>query len=514
MTNTNLRRRTIICSPLTTNQQPKNQPKQGHHAARSPAFVRARPRWAKAVAHGRVAACACCVDTWWRVRDAGAREDQTGRRCGFPESSRTRRRHPHAAEHVKVLIVTMYASPAAGAGAQRPANLVTHLPTLGTEVHVLAPDDPKWVQRDEPPLAPLDAVRVHRVRNHGPRSRLRGREIAGVGIWQRLAAELALLPRRLLIPDPEVLWAVAAARAAVRLIEQFGIEVVLTSSPPISLHLVGAVTRRLTRVRWVADLRDPIVASPFRRAEIRGESHVARLVARRADAITTATRGAADEIRMLGRSGGVMVVPNGCDSGDFDGLGYQRGERFRITHTGSFHSPHRDPRPFFAALRESGLDAVARFVGDLRPSDRIYANELGLSDRVEVMPFVPRRHALALQRDSDALLLLIPEARGRGRGVVTAKLCEYVAARRPILAVIPTDGEAADLLRLTAAASIVGPGDVDGMTKAIVALEHQWREGTLGVPPLAPAVEASLSGRAVAEAMASVVDSLQRTAPR
>jgi glycosyltransferase involved in cell wall biosynthesis len=408
----------------------------------------------------------------------------------------------------------MYFAPAAGGGAQRTANLVTHLPALGTDVHVLAPDDAKWVQRTDAPVEPPAGMRVHRIRNYGPRTRFRGREIAARRARERLSTELALLPRRALVPDPEVIWAATAARAAVRLVEQHAIDVVVTTSPPISLHLVGAITRRLTHTRWIADLRDPIVSSAYRRTSIRGERRVAHLVARRADAVTAATQGAAAEIRALGRSDGVTVIPNGCDTADFDGLHYHRGPRFTITHTGSFHSPHRDPRPFFDALQRSRLDVVARFVGDLRPSDLSYARELGLGDRVQSLPFVPRREALALQRDSDVLLLLIPEANGRGRGVVTAKLCEYVAARRPILAAIPTTGEAADLLRATGVASIVAPDDAGGLADALAELEQRWRDGPLDVPPVAPALETALSGRALATAMADVIGSLPAPATR
>ena len=78
-----------------------------------------------------------------------------------------------------------------------------------------------------------------------------------------------------------------------------------------------------------------------------------------------------------------------------------------------------------------------RFVGDFRPGDREFMESLGLADRVELIDYVPRRESLRLQRDSDALLLLIPEAGGRGRGVLSGKVFEYLAAERPVLAVVP-----------------------------------------------------------------------------
>src|SRR5204863_68591 len=119
-------------------------------------------------------------------------------------------------------------------------------------------------------------------------------------------------------------------------------------------------------------------------------------------------------------AGPIVTIPNGADFEDFEGLAYHPADRFRITHVGSFFGK-RDPRPFLSALAESELDVVARFVGDFRSADRDWAELLELGDRLELHPYVTRRRALELQRDSEALLLLIPDAGGRGRGVVTGK---------------------------------------------------------------------------------------------
>ena len=87
-----------------------------------------------------------------------------------------------------------------------------------------------------------------------------------------------------------------------------------------------------------------------------------------------------------------MTISNGCDFDDFAGLDYTPGDRFRITHTGSFFGK-RDPRPFLTALAESGLDVVARFLGDFRSRRPRVGGELGLGDRLELIPYAPRQRA-------------------------------------------------------------------------------------------------------------------------
>jgi glycosyltransferase involved in cell wall biosynthesis len=404
---------------------------------------------------------------------------------------------------MRLLLVSLYWPPAGGGGVQRPLKLAAHLADLGFDVHVLAPDDPKWLHRD-PSLRSPPGVVVHRARNLGPRARRPAEELRGSQGLDRLALRAELAARAVLVPDASVLWNVTAAPAAVRLIRRHRIDCVLTTSPPGSLHLAGAAAKRATGVRWVADLRDSIALHSHRRHDLRGERALARLVAGYADAVVCASRAIAEEMRALRPRGPLRAIGNGCDFEDFDGLAYRPGERFRVTHAGSFFG-RRDPRPFLAALMRSGGSAVARFVGDFRTSDREYAERLGLGGRLELVPFVSRAEALALQRDSDALLLLIPEAEGRGRGVLSGKVFEYLAAQRPILAAVPPDGEAAALVLELGAGLVAAPDDVEGLARSLAELEGRWREGKLNGATLRPEARARLSRRARAEELAALL---------
>ncbi len=287
-------------------------------------------------------------------------------------------------------------------------------------------------------------------------------------------------------PDENVPWNLTAIPAAIRIVKQEGIDVVLTTSPPSSVHLIGAAVKRATGVKWVADLRDSLVAHPHRRAERlavrikeQGEHVVARTVARSADAIVAVSEAIREETEGFKPRGPVITIANGSDFDDFAGLPYNRTDRFRITHTGSFFGK-RSPRPFLTAFAESGLDdVVARFVGDFRAADREWAEQLGLGGQLELYDFGSRRRALELQRDSDALLLLIPDAGGRGKGVLSGKVFEYLAAERPILASVPTDGAAAELIRETGTGVVVPPEDTDAIREGLSGLVDRWRADDL-----------------------------------
>src|SRR5439155_8639822 len=224
-----------------------------------------------------------------------------------------------------------------GGGVQRPLKFASHLPALGVETHVLAPHDPKWVHEDADLPLPTQAW-IHRARYVGPRGRRIADEQHG-----RSGVELALMRastvgRRLLVPDENVTWNATAIPKALAIARREGIDVVLTTSPPGSVHLIGAAVQKATGAKWVADLRDSIALHAHRsadgvgpRAKQKARAGVARLVARQADAIVTAAEAITEETRGLNPVAPVTTIANGSDFDDFAGLEYRRTDRFRLT---------------------------------------------------------------------------------------------------------------------------------------------------------------------------------------
>ncbi len=414
---------------------------------------------------------------------------------------------------MKLLLVSLYFPPAGGGGVQRPLKFAQYLPALGIETHVLAPEGLNWIHEDEE-LRPPTQAWVHRARYLGPKGRKPAEELHGKDGVGRALVHARLASRRLLVPDEAVSWNLTAIPAAIRIARRERIDAVLTTSPPGSVHLVGAAVKRTTGAKWIADLRDSLVSHPHRRDDslavrVKGKaSHgVAQLVARSADAITCVSDAIAEEARGFSPNGKVVTISNGCDFDDFAGLDYTPGDRFRITHTGSFFGK-RDPRPFLTALDESGLDVQARFLGDFRSADREWAEERGLGDKLELIPYAPRQASLELQRDSEALLLLIPDAGGRGKGVLSGKVFEYLAAERPILAAVPPDGAAADLIRETGAGVIAPPDDVEALKRALAELHERCANGGLPATDIPEETRYRLSRRARAEELAELLRSL------
>jgi glycosyltransferase involved in cell wall biosynthesis len=422
---------------------------------------------------------------------------------------------------MRVLIVSFYFPPAGGGGVQRVLKLCRHLPELGVEVDVLAPDDPKWSAVDPGLAADIPATTtVHRARYRGPsQAQTPAARLTAAHGARALGVRAALLGRRILLPDPEIAWFPDALRTGVRAVREREIDVVLSTSPPNSVHVIAAAIARRAGVPLVADFRDSWLANPHRRYERRSvrskravEARIARTALRRVAAVSAVTPSIAEEAAALAPPGTpVRVVANGCDFDEFDGLVYARGERMRIVHAGSFFG-QRTPRPFlgaFASLLRARPELRGRlqtaFLGELRPADRAWALGLGLGDSLALEGFRPHAEALAAMRAADVLLLLVPHAGGRGLSVVSGKVYEYLAAERPILALVPPEGDAAALLCDTGSAWIADPDDEGQILAALGLACDTWLANGLEERRLSPEWRERLDRRTRARELAELL---------
>ena len=134
---------------------------------------------------------------------------------------------------MRLLLLAFYFPPAGGGGVQRTLKFCKFLPAHGIEVHVLAPDDPKWFARDEPLLAAVPPTTiVHRTRFLGPPARSRAEALRGRSALGRARVEAGYLIDRMLIPDKASPWLLTAVPAGIRIVRRERIDAIMSTSPP------------------------------------------------------------------------------------------------------------------------------------------------------------------------------------------------------------------------------------------------------------------------------------------
>ena len=383
---------------------------------------------------------------------------------------------------MRVLLVTYYFPPSGGSGVQRPTKMARYLPDAGVGLTVLTVDPAHAAYPDPDPTMLADvppSVTVVRTKAWDPYAAyaaLLGKpkaETVGVGFVKggggRKEALARWLRANVFLPDARVGWVPYALRAARRLHAARPFDAVVTTAPPMSLHLVGLGLARATGLPWVADFRDPwtdrydVQGLPRTAAALRLDRALERAVLRRATRVVAVSPSLARSLEAR-RGGRVDVIPNGFDPADFaEPAPPVDRDAFRLAFVGNFLGQQDAPGLWRALARLSADHGRLRLrlVGNVDPAVEASLGAHGLADLVERGSYVPHAEAVAEMRRSAALLLPVNRTPG-AEAIVTGKLFEYLGSGRPVLGVGPVTGDAARLVADAVAGAFFGWDDADG----------------------------------------------------
>jgi len=404
----------------------------------------------------------------------------------------------------QVLCIAYLFAPTGGGGVQRMIKFIKYLPRHGWQPTVLTA--PARGSLQDPSLEAEVPAQT-------PVVRVRGLTLPLFLPWKLRR----WITRWLLLVDEQVGWLPFAVRRGADLLRRQSFQALYSTSGPYTDHLVALQLKRASRVPWVADFRDPWLeneSAAFPTALHRSVcARLERDVVLAADRILVVSEPMRRQF--LSRypnlsPAHVITLPNGFDPADFEGVkSPPRDGRFTMVHTGSLYGS-RSARTFLAGLRhvlEAGLiprQAICvRFVGNAGYEAPQLVKEWGLDDVVECPGYLSHERSLAHQLAADVLLLII----GSGAGcdaVLTAKVFEYLASAKPILALAPP-GAAADLLSEARVGRIAPPDNPGAAAAALAALFVDWQSGQLQATP-DPAVVARYDRRVQAGELASILD--------
>jgi glycosyltransferase involved in cell wall biosynthesis len=302
---------------------------------------------------------------------------------------------------------------------------------------------------------------------------------------------------RLLIPDPQIVWAGAAYVRSLAIARRERPDAIFSTSPPNSVNVLAAALARKLGVPWIADLRDPWTEGPRRKQWYPGntarqarEERWEKEIFTRASAVVVTTEATRrDFLRKYDwcPPEKVSVITNGFDPEDFAHV--TREPRFlepgllHLTVTGTVETLF-DLMPFLAAVRDlvRGSDDARRllrvnFVGAKRQPlyDEFIARE-GLGDVVRFFPFKPHAESVQYVADSTVLMLCQVPREDSGAIKIQGKMCEYLYTRKPILA-LTIPGETAQILERAGLGRIVDPRDQAAIGAMLARLVEEFTHG-------------------------------------
>ena len=385
----------------------------------------------------------------------------------------------------RVLMIAYHFPPLAGSsGIQRTLRFVQHLPAFGWEPAVLTADPHAYertgddLDADVPPGVPV--VRAFALDA--------ARQLSVAGRYPGFLAR----------PDRWMTWQYAAIRAGMRMVRAWRPDILWSTYPIATAHLIGSALHRRSGLPWIADFRDPMAQEgyPADPDVWRSFKRIEEDALRNARCSVFTTPGAARVYRERypEYAQRVEVIENGYDEESFAGCDLESASRARLNptaitllHSGIVYPSERDPTQLFAALAQL-LASGALHRDELKVRFRAAAHDAMLADlarrydvesMIERLPPIPYRAALEEMLRADALLVL---QASNCNEQIPAKLYEYLRTGRPILALTDPDGDTAGVMREAGLGDVARLDRVDRIAERLAQLLSALRSGTAATP--------------------------------
>ena len=408
----------------------------------------------------------------------------------------------------RVLIISYYWPPTGGSGVQRWVKFAKYLPEEGWQPVIYTPENPEQLAKDTSLEAEVpeetEVIKTHIIEPYELYKKVLRKsghskeavEVNPVNAQNKSFLQKAAMWVRgnFFRPDPRCLWIRPSVRFLKKYLAEHPVDLIVSTGPPQSMHLIGLRLARETGLPWIADFRDPWTRIFYfkhlqmTKATERWHEKMEKKVLDEASAVVAVSPLVQQEFQAMTDTP-VELITNGFDECDFEGSecteAYGGPEKnFTITHTGLF-AADGNPTVLWDVLSEKcAKDEQFRKLLKIKligKNDEQIIKALedrGLKDMLEDMGYQP--HSAAVQEQRTASVLILPlRKEPEYKAVLPGKLFEYLASFRPVLGIGQTDGAMAMILNETKTGKVIDWEDKEGISEYIEKCWKMHLEGRL-----------------------------------
>ena len=398
----------------------------------------------------------------------------------------------------RVLIITYYWPPAGGSGVQRWLKFVKYLVHENIEPIVYTAVEESYATLDSSLNSDLpDGLEVIRTKVFEPNKFFRAskkRNAKSEGFLNpnpsRLERLVLYVRANYFIPDARKYWIKPSIKHLTKYLKENPVDLIITTGPPHSLHLVGLALKKKFGTKWISDFRDPwskidyFHKLPMTEKSFKKHEKLEEEVVKESDAVIVIGKSMQQDF--LKFNSNTHVITNGFDVSYEAESNTRLDEKFSIVHIGMLNSD-RNQRMLWEILSELkkersdfAKDLEIKFIGKACQEAKDQIKEFQLEEDLNDVGYIEHQYIHAHQQSAQVLLLLVNRV-PTAKGVITGKIFEYLIARRPILAIGPEDGDLAEILVKTKAGSIVEYDDKGVLKEQILKYYEAYKSKNLRV---------------------------------
>jgi hypothetical protein len=402
----------------------------------------------------------------------------------------------------KILFVVYNFPPAAGAATQRVLKFLKYLNKSGFQTFVLTVDKVDYPDLDFSLIDKIPSetkvIRTKFWTPFGIYRKITGRKsdekipVAFIkdnhkSIAERLSVFLRL---NVFLPDAKIGWLPFAVKEGKHLIKKEKIDVVISSGPPHTTHLIAKSLKKKTGVKWIADFRDPWTDidyySGIKRTKFAEwiDSKLEKSVLKNADYVVAASEGYLNIIKSKGIKNNYDVLTNGFEPDDFQNIELKILSKFVITYTGNMPFT-RNPESLWLALEELVIENLDfannfefHFAGvmdeEIRQKIRLMKFYKNFIDH----GYLSHNEVLNLTFNSHLLIMIVNRV-ATSNEILPGKIFEYIASGNFILVIGPENGVSARLINYVKQGIAIDYDEKAKMKELIIQLFTKWKKGEL-----------------------------------
>ena len=360
----------------------------------------------------------------------------------------------------RVLVIAYVFPPIAYAGTHRTLRLCKYLARKGYNITVLTINVSNNIDNDFSLMEGIsEQMKVYRTKTYDPvlyyhrnlKSRILRKKFGAI-INRLITKPLQLVNQ----PDHMVGWIPFAVAKALKLIKKKKIDIVYTTSPPHSTQITGYLLKKIRGIKWIADLRDPILdnisSESMSFSEIKVLQNLESKIVKNADFIISNTKTAQKRLANRYRVKNVVCINNSYDPEDFNNISNGKYDNYTLSHVGSLYSFRKIDLLINAIKNLKQQDLISpdffkvKLIGLVDKSIYDEIKKAGINDYFDLVGLVSHQKAIEIMVKSNALLLV--KATGNNSGnQIPGKLFEYIGAGKRIIYIGPKDTEAALILQ-------------------------------------------------------------------
>lgn len=383
---------------------------------------------------------------------------------------------------MKVLILTYYWPPAGGSGVQRWLYFVKYLREFGIEPIIFTVENPNYPIADSSleKHIPKD-IEVIRQKIWEPNAILNKKhKKTGAGFLNQNPTLFQKITQYIranyFIPDARKFWIKPSLKKLLKYTENNPVDWIITTGPPHSVHLIGKELKEKTGIKWLADFRDPWTEIdyfhqlPLTKKSLQKHLSLEKSVLTKADAVTVVSNTMAKKYSLINTN--CRVITNGF-AGEISQKAQSLEKKFSLTHVGMLNAD-RNPHVFWEVIFELitenpdfknhlQINLIGKIATEV--SESIQKNHL--EKYISLTTYVPHKEVASHLTSSQVLLLFVNDVPS-AKGIVTGKVFEYFLAKRPILAIAPTDGDLSFLINETQTGKVIDFYDKEQLKKTII----------------------------------------------